>query len=281
MILPDSYIALGDSITEGLADPYPDQVGDDPVYRGWADRLADVLSARRLAAGLGPLEYANLAIRGRLLTKIIEEQVPVALAQKPDLISLVGGGNDVMRPNADIDDISAKLENAVVEIRAAGFDVLLGTGFKSGGKMKWTRNRTAQLNANIWSIARRHNAYVMDWWGIKSLYDWQMFADDLIHPNSIGHQRMCEAALVGLGLEPTTPDWDVMLPPAETLAPDPNSRVPAILQPRVRKLSDDAKWFHYFAAPWVERRLTGRSSGDGRMPKYPVLQAWAAKGSGW
>ncbi|MDR2703519.1 MAG: SGNH/GDSL hydrolase family protein [Cellulomonadaceae bacterium] len=297
-----SYIAIGDSVTEGLCDPYPSadtsQVnseisresdqnpnpqgansGISDRYRGWADRLAEILSARRLAAGLPALEYANLAIRGRLLGPIIEEQLPAAIEQKPALISLLGGGNDVLRPKADIDALATKLETAVEQIHAAGIDVLLGTGFKAGGRLRFTRGRTGPLNATIWSIARRHGAYVMDNWGVKSLYDYQMFADDLIHPNSTGHARMANAALVGLGLEPTEPNWDVMLPPKPAAPIVPESRVPAALQPRFESLRADARWARDFAGPWVERRVTGKSTGDGLEPKVPTLRPWYPVGN--
>ena len=51
-----SYVALGDSFTEGLDDPTA--VGGG--YRGWADRFAEHLAA--IQPGLC---YANLAVRGR------------------------------------------------------------------------------------------------------------------------------------------------------------------------------------------------------------------------
>ena len=116
------YIALGDSFTEGLSDPDPS--GAD-AYQGWADRLAGHLAA---AAPSGAVEYANLAIRGRLLAQVLAEQVPVALAAGPDLVSLVAGGNDLLRPGADPDRLAADLEAAVVSFRRAGADVLLATG---------------------------------------------------------------------------------------------------------------------------------------------------------
>jgi lysophospholipase L1-like esterase len=49
-----SFVALGDSFTEGVGDPYP-----DGTFRGWADRFA-----AQLAAASPGLRYANLAIRG-------------------------------------------------------------------------------------------------------------------------------------------------------------------------------------------------------------------------
>ena len=89
-----SYVAVGDSFTEGMDDAYP-----DGSYRGWA-----VLVATRLAVEAGPdFGYANLAIRGRLFPNVVAEQVPSALAMKPDLISFAAGGNDVLRRSFDPD----------------------------------------------------------------------------------------------------------------------------------------------------------------------------------
>ncbi|HEX2419447.1 MAG TPA: SGNH/GDSL hydrolase family protein, partial [Micromonosporaceae bacterium] len=88
-----SYVAIGDSFTEGLDDPL-----DDGTYRGWADLVATRLAARR-----PDLRYANLAVRGRLLDAVIEEQVPVALGMTPELVSFCAGGNDMLRPSFDLD----------------------------------------------------------------------------------------------------------------------------------------------------------------------------------
>jgi hypothetical protein len=35
-----------------------------------------------------------------------------------------------------------------------------------------------------------------------------------------------------------------------------------------------ALWVATFVIPWIIRRLRGKSSGDGRAPKYPSLIAW-------
>ncbi|HEX3005478.1 MAG TPA: SGNH/GDSL hydrolase family protein, partial [Angustibacter sp.] len=113
------YVALGDSFTEGLEDRQ-----DDGSYRGWADRLAALLAA---AAGDAALGYANLAVRGRLLGQILGEQVPAAIEHGADLVSLVGGGNDILRPGSDPDALAADLERAVERLRASGADVLLAT----------------------------------------------------------------------------------------------------------------------------------------------------------
>src|SRR5690606_36668281 len=95
---------------------------DDGHPTGWADLLAAEISARRVAAGEPPLEYANLAVRGRLLRPILTEQVPQALRMAPDLVSIVGGGNDILRPGVDVDVLARNLEAAVAKARAAGAD---------------------------------------------------------------------------------------------------------------------------------------------------------------
>ncbi|MEI8084123.1 MAG: SGNH/GDSL hydrolase family protein, partial [Actinomycetes bacterium] len=109
------YVALGDSFTEGLDDPAP-----DGRHHGWADRLANSLAERTPG-----LEYANLAIRGRKLPQIIDEQVPAALAMRPDLVSLGGGVNDVLRPKWDITLAAELMEHGTQLIRESGADAIL------------------------------------------------------------------------------------------------------------------------------------------------------------
>lgn len=250
-----SYVALGDSFTEGLNDVDP---AHPERFRGWADLLAQSLAQQR--SGAGGIHYANLAIRGRLLRQIITEQVPQAVQMRPDLTSLVGGGNDILRRTADVDSLLGMLEDAVVTLRAAGIDVLLGTGVDPAHAplVRATRSRVGLYNAGIWSIARRQGAFVLDLWGMASIKDWRMWASDRIHLNTDGHTRVAQAALVGLGLPPGDGDWDTPLQPA-----------PAA--PRRDRMRSNVQWAREHVGPWVGRRLRRRSSGDGLLPKYPDL----------
>jgi hypothetical protein len=204
------------------------------------------------------MEYANLAVRGRLLRPILREQVPAALELRPDLVSLVGGGNDMLRPVADPDRMAVELERAVVRLREAGADVLLGTGVdsKDSPLVSRTRHRTALYNTHIWSIARRHGAHVVDLWGMRSLRDWRMWAGDRIHLTTEGHRRVAQGALVALGLTPDDERWD-----------DPLSPLPPV--PRAERVRENAQWVRQHVYPWATRRLRGRSSGDTRRPKRP------------
>lgn len=244
------YVAMGDSFTEGLND-----LADDGSYRGWADRLADLLAERAPS-----LAYANLAVRGRLLPQIADQQVPAAIAMGADLVSLVGGGNDVLRPGADADVLADRLEAAVTTLRESGADVLLATGVDpvKSPLINLTRGKVATFNSHIWSIARRQQAYVLDQWGMKSLQDRRMWASDRIHLTAEGHRRVALNALDALGVD-SGEDWASLLPPA-----------PA----RVRReaVRDDAQWVREYVGPWVGRRLRGRSSGDDVQPKRPAAR---------
>lgn len=252
-----SFVAIGDSFTEGLWDLHPD---DDTHCRGWADLLAQNLSHRRIDAGQDPLLYANLAIRGRLMRSIIVDQLPAALEMKPDLVSLVGGGNDILRPTIDIDWIARNLEDAVVRIRETGADVLLSTGFDTAESplVSMTRGRVGIFNSLIWSIAHRHGAYVMDVWGMRSLKDARMWSPDRIHLTPEGHRRVSQAALVGLDQVPDDEAWD-----------DPLTRLPGV--PRIEWVRENAQWLRQHVYPWATRRLRRQSSGDTRTAKYPEL----------
>jgi lysophospholipase L1-like esterase len=249
------YIALGDSFTEGLSDP---DASSPDAFRGWADRLAGHLAA---AAPTGSIEYANLAIRGRLLPQVLAEQVPVALAAEPDLVSLVAGGNDLLRPGADPDRLAADLEAAVVSFREAGADVLLATGVdpRQTPIIRRTRGRVAVFNAHLWSIAARQGAVVLDQWGAAWIQDARMWdPGDRIHLTVEGHRRTALAAAAALGVPVTGDDTDWRTP----LEPAPP-------QPAREVVAQELAWVRGFVVPWIGRRIRGESSGDGRAAKRP------------
>ena len=64
------FIVCGDSYSEGMTDEVV-----DGKYRGWADRVADVM-----ADAHADFTYMNLAVRGKLIGQVVEDQVPTALA---------------------------------------------------------------------------------------------------------------------------------------------------------------------------------------------------------
>jgi len=257
-VSPYRFVALGDSLTEGMVDATP-----DGGYRGWADRLAEHLDAGMRADGRTPLEYANLAVRGRLLPQIVEEQVPQAVALRPDLVSLIGGGNDLLRPGNDPDSMAALFADAVATLTAAGAHVLIGTGFDTRNATLLRRNRSAVgiYNSHLWGIARRYGCSVLDLWSIPSLHDRRSWGEDRIHLSPAAHATVALAALEALGrsLPEGSPDWRAPLPAA-------------VARARRDVWQDDLRWGRVHVLPWVGRRLRRTSSGAHRTGKRPDLR---------
>ena len=244
------FVALGDSFTEGVGD-------DDPTrpngVRGWADRVAEQLCAADPGFG-----YANLAIRGKKLRQIMAEQVDAAVELKPTLVSIYAGANDILRARIDIDDLLSEYDDGVRRLSATGATVVMFTGFDArGSKVFGTmRGRTAIYNELVRGIAGDHDALLVDYWRFNEYYDWGMWAKDRMHMSAAGHANMAKRVLEVLKY-----DHSIDIPPM-TPVPELSGR---------DAIRANAQWFREYAAPWVARRVTGKSSGDNLAPKYPRL----------
>lgn len=260
------FVALGDSFTEGLDDPHP-----NGGYRGWADLVAGVLAAggggtaASVADGDGAgddhFRYANLAIRGRLFDRVVTEQVPSALSMRPDLISFAAGGNDVLRPNFDGPALIARFDSVIAELRATGADVVLFRFADMRERLparRWSAPRVALLNDAVIETAERHGAVLVDLWRDEEFANPRLWSPDRLHLSTAGHRRVAAHVLTALGVE-VEPGW------WRTPAPPPRPRWLA------RKGAELA-WAGRHLAPWVVRRLTGRSSGDRITAKRPTLE---------
>jgi lysophospholipase L1-like esterase len=244
------YVALGDSFTEGVGDPAPSLPNG---LRGWADRVAEVL-----ATHAGDFRYANLAIRGRKLRQVVDEQVEPAVAMGPDLVTLYAGGNDLMRPRVDIDAIVETYDDAVGKLAATGARIVLFTGFDPSGSAVFgtIRGRTATYNELVRELADRHGATIVDYWRLREFRDWRMWDVDRLHLGPAGHQRMAIEVLDVLGIRHDLQPLE--LPPLVSLT-------------KRERRQANLEWVRAHAAPWVHRRLTGRSSGDDVSPRRPEL----------
>lgn len=241
-----SFVAIGDSFTEGVGDDLP-----DGSVRGWAD-----LAAVGIATASGePVRYANLAIRGRKLRGILDEQLAAAIALRPDIISINGGGNDLMRPRVTIEWVSGSLQNAVRHIVDAGITPVILSGANpsavvpAGGLMQ---RRGDALARAVRTWAGELDAPVVDNWSDATLREPRFWSEDRLHLNTVGHARAASSFLAGLGLE-APPAW--------------RDLEAASTAERARDLA----YYRAYVLPWIGRRLTGRSSGDGRLAKHPTF----------
>ncbi|MER6289892.1 SGNH/GDSL hydrolase family protein [Streptomyces sviceus] len=244
-----SLVAVGDSFTEGMSDLLP-----DGSYRGWADLLAG-----RMAAVTPGFRYANLAVRGKLIQQIVDEQVDVAAAMQADVITLVGGLNDTLRPKCDMVKVRDLLTEAVERLAPACKQlVLMRSPGRQGPVLERFRPRMEELFTVVDELAARHGAVVVDLYGAPSLSDPRLWDVDRLHLSAEGHRRVAEAVWQTLGYDPEDTEW--------------RTPVPATVPPRwVARRIADARFARQHLLPWIGRRLTGRSSGDGLPPKRPDL----------
>jgi lysophospholipase L1-like esterase len=239
------YVAIGDSFTEG--------VGDEPapgVVRGWADLVAQGWADATGAS----VEYANLAIRGKLAWPIIEEQLEPALALKPTHLSFNGGGNDMLRPRTPLTRIADAFSQVLRRCDEEGVTMILLSGGNPSRQLPLgpvVQRRGDQLSRIVASrLEERDDVIRALNWPDRELAAPAFWAADRLHLNSRGHHRVAARVLTALGLEPPSAWWNY----TELAEPDRLGR---------------REYLREHLGPWVRRRLTGTSSGDGREPKYP------------
>ena len=247
-----SFVAMGDSFTEGLMD----DLNGQGRHRGWADRVAEVLATR-----VPEFTYANLAIRGRLTAQVATEQVPIAVSMGADLVSYAAGVNDVLRRSYNPHEAATSVEKSVRELRDGGSDVLLfafGDPSRRSTIMGSVRSRLRIYNSAINAIARRYDCYLVNFWDVAAFDQDEFWDVDRLHLSPAGHQLAASCALQALGLS------------------DAHWRTPAPIEPKplwARGVAHGA-WLQGHLTPWLMRRVRGTSSGDGITPKRPELSSF-------
>jgi lysophospholipase L1-like esterase len=252
-----TFLALGDSFTEGLWDRHP-----DGSLRGWADRVAEGIS---LAQSPNPLHYANLAVRGKLLPQV-ESQVALAtgLLGTGDLVTFHAGANDALRPGFDIGNFEVMYSDALSSLSDTGATVVVFTVIERAGGSGKTAQRLADrfsaFNEVVRRVADKYGALVVPASEVAALQDRRFWHADRLHLNAQGHERVAAAVLEILGFQGEY-QWRSPLP---RITP----------RPKVHDFLVDLHWFARYALPWIWRRVRGISSGDGRVSKHDHPRLW-------
>lgn len=242
------YVAIGDSFTEGFGDPSPTSNGG---YRGWADRVAEVLGKNN-----PEFDYANLAIQGLGVRDVIESQLAAAIALAPDLVTFQAGGNDLIKPSADPDQLAALIEPALKELIGVGANVLLFIGPDSGPGtiLGLTRSRVATFNENLRAVSTRLQIPVVDLWALRALHDPRMWDADRLHLSRPGHEHV--AALVLKILGQPIPEM-----PEDPAQPEHHHWRQA--------RAEDLLWAKTYLIPWLIRGADPRHSHEVHTSKRP------------
>lgn len=245
------YVAIGDSFSEGVGDVVDGGGGgSNSEVRGWADMVAAGLAA----AGQDVL-YANFAIRGRLIQGIVDEQLEPALAldPAPDLMTFNGGGNDMLRSGFDLDHVMGLAERVITRCAETGTRLLvISGGDPTDGLPRGAtiRARGDEFLGHTRDLLGRHpNMTFVDNWGDQEMRKPGYWSPDRLHLNTLGHSRVAARVLTALGVETVLPRADDGL----------------VFK---RSVLTEAKYVGAYVLPWIARRVTHTSSGDGRQPKF-------------
>jgi lysophospholipase L1-like esterase len=192
------YVAVGDSLSEGLGDPLP-----GGRTRGWATLLAQHL--RELEP---ELSFTNLAVRGHLTHHALRHQLRAALELEPDLVSVFIGGNDVLlRRSFDPHRYADELAELVTPFTGGRTTVVLSTLPDLAACSPLLpplrgalRARVMAANAVVRNLASEHGTVLLDAWADPRTRRHGMWSVDRIHPSAHGHRLIAQGVAELLGV---------------------------------------------------------------------------------
>ncbi|MFE0453618.1 SGNH/GDSL hydrolase family protein [Streptomyces sp. NPDC058914] len=245
---PVRFVALGDSLTEGVGDP----VGDG--WRGWAALLAGGLSGQSGER----VEFTNLAVSGAQTRDVLERQLPAGLALRPDIASVVVGVNDTLRCTFDIHAVAARLDTVYGSFAEQGAVLLTACLPDPGGMLglpgalaRPLARRQRAINTVVHALSDRYGAIHLHASEGAWLTDRTMWSVDRLHPGERGHRQLAvrfHALLAEAGV-------------ATGAAPSPEPEFPAPSR------TAGLRWLATAGTGWVARRCTDL------LPQLLVLAA--------
>ncbi|MFF9110617.1 SGNH/GDSL hydrolase family protein [Streptomyces sp. NPDC014776] len=230
---PVRFVALGDSLTEGVGDPV------EGGRRGWAALLAPSLAES--------VDFTNLAVSGAQTRDVLEKQLPAALALRPDLVSVVIGVNDTLRCTFDLHAVAARLDTVYGDLTGQGAAVLTACLPDPGAMLglpgplaRPLARRQRAVNDVVHALSERYGTLHLHAATGAWITDRAMWSADRLHPGERGHRQLavrCHALLAEAGL-------------ATGPAPSPQPRCPAPTR------TASLWWLATAGTGWVARRCT-------------------------
>jgi phosphatidylinositol alpha 1,6-mannosyltransferase len=246
-----SYVALGDSLTEGLGDT---EFETDREGKGWADRLAALLACEAVNVQ-HPFDYANLALRGSDSLAILTAQLERALELKPDLVTIMTGANDLVRLPARRSMIEHMLRGALTRLYNEGTHVVLVNTVRPThiSIARPMVSRSVQMSQLIAEVAAEFGTPIVDVNAIDEFARLDYWSGDLAHFSHRGHVVVANKVAESLGLE-LRDGTDIEAGRLRMTA------------------AEYGKWFASDVLPFWGRRLRGVTAGTWLQPKHSCLQ---------
>lgn len=244
-----SYVAIGDSLTEGLGD------FDFEVSRfgcGWADRLAELMARSAHEAGEN-FKFANLALRGSSMLQVLTAQLEDAIRLKPDVVTIMAGANDFMRSKRSHPELRALLRGAIERLHNQGTHVVVANTVNPT-HLRLFRPwifKARQMTQLIEQVAAEYEAPVLNVYGIQDFRNLEMWCSDLVHFSGHGHIKIANRAAALLSIDHGFEEADLK----DMQKPNPT-------------FGEKVRWLKEDAIPYVIRRIKRTSSGDGMEPKH-------------
>jgi acyl-CoA thioesterase-1 len=182
---PVTYVAIGASDSVGIG-------ARDPEREGWVPRFY-----RQLPAGS---TLTNLGVSGSRLSQALDQQLPVAIAAHPDVVTVWLAVND-FTGQVPLERYATDLERLLTALELTGAKLLVGNlpdlsqpAFARGINSTLLQGRVDEWNATIADIVDRHGGVVVD---LRS--HWRELAEhpeylaaDGFHPSTAGYARLAE-----------------------------------------------------------------------------------------
>ena len=250
-----SYVAIGDSLSEGLGDF---SFLERRVHSGWTDRLATLLAREAELEGR-EFRYANLAIRGANIAAIMGSQLDRALLLKPDLVTVMAGQNDFFCRAENLPELERVYREGIQKLLDAGCRVIVSNTINPIHLVVFRRlaRLATTMTEMIERVAKDLNVPIHDVHRIDSLAEVRYWAEDMVHFSGPGHIKVANKAAELLQLRYRLSEFD-----------DCEIWIPK------RGLIGTSRWVLLHVIPFMVRRARGVTSGDGLEPKLPELTSY-------
>jgi lysophospholipase L1-like esterase len=196
------FVVVGDSIAEGIGDPWPGYP-DQP----WCERIAlELAAAADTSLGAGDFAYLNLGVRSTPSEVVRDTQLGPALDFKPDLALVAAGGYDILNPFYNAPAVDAALRAMVEAFTQAGADVIT-VGLLDGSKAPQMpdvfkvvlRTRIRRLAAAAATMASDYDALHLSMTSHPAAAEADCYSEDPRHGSMRGHAIVVAETIRMLG----------------------------------------------------------------------------------